>query len=748
MAPRIVEVAGPMSEETIFALALKKPDPAARAAFLAEACGEDAALRRRVERLLRTHEKIGDFLERPAAEQVAGRLERPEATADFTPEEGEGREARGEGRGKNQTLLPSPLPSSVGEFTEASEPRHDVTEDLTGLTSREMPARPAEDPGATIGLSGAQNSELLDSSLGEDATHAGTEDPLAFLAPSQEAGSLGRLDDFEVLEVVGRGGMGVVLKARDTRLQRLDAIKVLAPQLAANGTARRRFAREARAAAAVRDEHVVAIHGVQEDGPVPYLVMEFIAGITLDKRLKEGGPPEVKEVLRIGMQAARGLAAAHAQGLIHRDVKPGNILLESGLDRIKITDFGLARAADDASITQSGVIAGTPLYMSPEQARGEPVDHRSDLFSLGSVLYTLCTGHPAFRASSTIAVMTRVCEDVPRPIRESNPEVPRWLCAVVGKLLAKKPEDRFQSAAEVADLLGQFLAHLQQPDTVAPPPPVAGVGAWTPGRKRKRTLLAVAAAVALVAALGGYLALRPGDSSTPPKGRGGQEPKAWRPRTEEELAALPSPLDGRQREQIPAALLALAGSGDPAAAPAELVAVLGDARFRLPKAGLNAWMAQDREGKFLAIPNADSVAVFDARTGKLVRTLAGTGRMYAVAFSPDGKFLAGGNWLGDNGKDSSITVWNLRTGELTKTIARDDVTWRLAFSPDGKLLLGSGNRGVEVWDLSTARAVRSFPGGASVGSASVPTATRSPTPIQGRKRSRWSTPKPANGSLS
>src|SRR5262249_38073633 len=155
-------------------------------------------------------------------------------------------------------------------------------------------------------------------------------------------------------------------------------------------------AREARAAAAVRDDHVVAIHAVEDRGPVPYLVMEYVDGCNLETLVRRTGPLEVKEVLRIGMQVAGGLAAAHKQGLIHRDAKPANILLENGVQRVKLTDFGLARAADDASLTQSGVIAGTPTYMSPEQANGEPVDLKSDLFSLGSVLYELCTGRPAF----------------------------------------------------------------------------------------------------------------------------------------------------------------------------------------------------------------------------------------------------------------------------------------------------------------------------------------------------------------
>src|SRR5262249_5664332 len=225
------------------------------------------------------------------------------------------------------------------------------------------------------------------------------------------------------LEVVGRGATGVVLRARDTKLERVVAVKVLAAPLAAAGRARRRFAREARAAAAVRDDHVVAIHAVSDDGPVPYLVMEFIDGCTLEALLRRGGPLEVKDILRIGLQAASGLAAAHKQGLVHRDVKPANVLLENGVQRVKLTDFGLARAADDASLTQSGYIAGTPRYMAPEQAAGEPLDHRADLFSLGSVLYEMCTGRPAFRAPTTVAVIRRVCDESPRPIREVNPDI-------------------------------------------------------------------------------------------------------------------------------------------------------------------------------------------------------------------------------------------------------------------------------------------------------------------------------------
>jgi serine/threonine protein kinase len=345
-------------------------------------------------------------------------------------------------------------------------------------------------------------------SLGDVDEPAPAEEPLAFLAPGEEPGSLGRLDHYEVLEEIGRGGMGVVFKARDTRLQRVVAVKVLAARLAASGTARQRFFREARAAAAVRDEHVVSIHEVsEEDGPTPYLVMEFIVGVTLEKRVKARGPLAVKEVLRIGMQAAEGLASAHRQGLIHRDVKPANILLENGVERVKITDFGLARAADDASLSQSGVVAGTPLYMSPEQARGEALDARSDLFSLGSVLYTLCTGRAAFSAGSTMAVLRRVREEAPRPIREVNPDIPEWLAAVVGRLLAKDATERFQTAGELAELLGQRLAQLQTSGPAPPPPEVSeGVSTarpkaqpwWQSATRRKRFRMAAGVVLAVI----------------------------------------------------------------------------------------------------------------------------------------------------------------------------------------------------------------------------------------------------------
>jgi hypothetical protein len=337
---------------------------------------------------------------------------------------------------------------------------------------------------------------------------AGDGGGLDFLAPSQKPDSLGRLGHYEVLEVVGRGGMGVVFRAFDTKLHRVVALKALAPQLATSSAARQRFVREARAAAAVTHDNVIDIHAVEDTGVVPFLVMQFIDGPTLQKKLDRTGQLPPREILRIGLQIAEGLAAAHRQGLVHRDVKPANILLENGVERVKITDFGLARAGDDASLSESGVVAGTPMYMSPEQADGLAVDFRSDLFSLGSVLYAMCTGRPPFRAPSPVAVLKRVCEETPRPIREINPELPPWLEDLVGRLHAKAPADRFASAREVADVLARRLAELQHggTTTVIVPPPAAKLPAekpapTPPARPRRLRVLAAAVLLALLAGL-------------------------------------------------------------------------------------------------------------------------------------------------------------------------------------------------------------------------------------------------------
>jgi len=267
---------------------------------------------------------------------------------------------------------------------------------------------------------------------------------LESLAPTDDPRMLGRLGEYEISGVVGAGGMGAVLKGFDQSLLRVVAIKVMAPHLANKGSARQRFQREARAAAAISHDSVIDIYCVDQRNEIPYLVMPFARGPSLQKRIVESGPLSALDVVLVGKQIAAGLAAAHEQGLVHRDIKPANILLNDGIERILITDFGVARAIDDASMTQTGVIAGTPQFMSPEQARGEVVDQRSDLFSLGALLYTCCTGRPPFRSDTPFGVLRKITDEEPRSILDLNPEIPLWLVAMIERLMAGYDRERQQ----------------------------------------------------------------------------------------------------------------------------------------------------------------------------------------------------------------------------------------------------------------------------------------------------------------
>jgi serine/threonine protein kinase len=276
------------------------------------------------------------------------------------------------------------------------------------------------------------------------------------------AKAIGPIGPYRIDRRIGRGAMGVVFQAFDSKLIRPVAIKFLTPRLAASPVARARFAREGQAAAAIQHPSVVAIHTIEEHEGLPYLVMEYVEGLTLEKRLERDGMLERKSILRIGLQLARGLAAAHEEGLVHRDIKPGNILLQGGLDQVKITDFGLASiAAEPWRLTASGVLLGTPAYMSPEQARLSALDDRSDLFSLGSVLYHMCTGELPFPGPTLKATLTGVREAEPRPIRDLNPDIPVALEDLIRRLMAKDPADRYQSARELVGVLADELAGLQ-----------------------------------------------------------------------------------------------------------------------------------------------------------------------------------------------------------------------------------------------------------------------------------------------
>jgi WD40 repeat protein len=527
---------------------------------------------------------------------------------------------------------------------------------------------------------------------------AGESDVRSFLQPADEPGSLGRLDHYRVLEEVGRGGMGVVYRAFDEKLRRVVALKVLSPRLASSPAARQRFTREARAVAAVNHPNVVTIHAVEDGGALPYLVMQLVDGPSLQQYLDRAGPLGVQEIVRIGVQIAWGLAAAHEAGVVHRDVKPANVLLSAACGLAptseegsakpqaarqtvpKITDFGLARAAADASLTQSGVIAGTPMYMAPEQARGEEVDHRADLFALGSLLSTLCTGRPPFRASSSLAVLHRVCSETPRPIRELRPDVPGWLCQVVQRLHAREPAQRFQSAREVAELLARRQAG-------------TATSMW------RRAWVAAAGLVVVVGCVAGFL-LWPGKSG---KEETRTEEEAFVPHrlpTAAELARRRSPLDKLKHEDVPPYLRAVMAGGDAARAPRELVCVLGEPRFLLPNSGPASWPALSPDGTVLAVPCFDCIVLFDARSGAPLRVLTGhEGRVFGVAFRPDGKQLAASVW----GPRHAVAVWDLQTGKVVRRLTGHRATvLRVTYSSDGKRLAScSDDRTAKVWDADS-----------------------------------------------
>ena len=510
------------------------------------------------------------------------------------------------------------------------------------------------------------------------ASKSSPEISLDFLDPSEDGSHLGSLSHFNIVRVVGRGGMGVVLHATDTYLERDVAVKVLDPDVAKDELARTRFCREARAAASISHENVVAVHQVEhEEGKdLPFLVMELISGESLEKKLQREGRLSLREIVSIGMQTAAGLAAAHDKGLIHRDIKPGNILLEKSGQRVKLTDFGLARAAEDVRLTRSGLVAGTPLYMSPEQASGEELDARSDLFSLGVVLYELAAGEPPFNGKTPLAVLKRSTEEQPQPLRERNPDLPEWFVHIVDRLLAKNPKDRFQSAREVADTLEHFWAKLKSSETLV-----------CPKKKAANTWRAVAigsAAGLFTLMLGAVAAffLLPREEKVPPpvhvfKGSAGP------------LWSMAISKDGKN--------LAL-GADDGTVKFWDIAAERVDWTLNAHRGPI--WtLALSAMGDYLATGSDDGQAkIWDLKTQEEVHALAHTDGVRAVAFHPDGKKLLTGSRIG------IVKVWDVRTGaEIIKIDGHDGKSVvAVAFAPDGKTMASaSGDKTIKVWDSTS-----------------------------------------------
>lgn len=529
------------------------------------------------------------------------------------------------------------------------------------------------------------------------------------LAPPQEPDEMGRLGPYRVLRLLGRGGMGVVFEAEDPQLRRKVALKAMLPALAASEGARRRFLREGQAAAAIENDHIIPIYQVDQDRGIPFIAMPLLRGESLDELVKREGRLPVAEVLRIGREVARGLAAAHERGLIHRDIKPANLWLEardegrgastaetpasgiarpsSSAPRVKILDFGLARAAPgDVELTQTGAIIGTPAYMSPEQANGESVDARSDLFSLGSVLYRLCTGELPFKGTDTTSTLLAVATAEPKPPGELNSEMSPALSDLILQMLAKNKGARPPSAEAVADALetlARELANEPQPRRLNRQAP----------RRRKQAVAATLLTGGLALAgffFGPAIYRLATDQDQPVAEKDDSAPAKASP-----PARRVWPIDSLRREDIPAYELKVAGGGDPKKAPAGLVAVLGDGRM------MNHWgqvfsMAFSPDGKKLASASHPAPMLWDVATGEeLPLFRRSVPRARRVAFSPDGKTL-----LLDAGPE--VRLCDLATGDVQLTFPILTGQFPLfAFSPDGQTLASAEKRRVKLWSLET-----------------------------------------------
>lgn len=471
---------------------------------------------------------------------------------------------------------------------------------------------------------------------------------LEFLQSPSDPVYLGRLAHFDVMRVIGRGGMGVVFEAFDSRLQRHVALKVLDPDLIEDEISRQRFCREARAAASITHENVVAVHQVEKasENGLPYLVMQLISGESLEQRLTREKQLPLREIVRIGMQAAHGLAAAHAQGLIHRDIKPGNILLESTHDSVKLTDFGLARAAEDVKLTRTGFVSGTPLYMAPEQAMGEETDHRSDLFSLGAIMYEMCAGQPPFTGNSALAILKQIADAKHKPLREVNPAIPAWLSDTIDDLLAKKPADRIQSAAHLAELLEFEWALMKT--TSEDVPTVCQIE----NRKRKirNGWIAIAVGVTFL-----ILGLIGGSYLTPRHGATHQ------------------------------ARFAMKSTAEP-------IAVLSANAGAVWGVSIN----HDSDTVVMGVEDG-SVRLWDLATQSIKSTFnAHRGTIWTARYSSDGKVLA------TSGDDNLIKLWKSTTPEPVRVFQHPNAVRSVAFTADGnQLYAGDRNGGIRIWSVDS-----------------------------------------------
>ncbi|MEM6468726.1 MAG: serine/threonine-protein kinase [Planctomycetota bacterium] len=518
---------------------------------------------------------------------------------------------------------------------------------------------------------------------------------LPFLAKSDDPAYIGRIRHFEISRVIGRGGMGIVLEAFDTQLQRVVAIKVLNPEYAKNDVARQRFCREGRAAAAISNENVVAMHQVvrEDQGKVAFLVMQYIDGTTLESLLGDGVALAPEVAGKYSMQIAAGLAAAHERDMVHRDIKPANILIEESTDRVKLTDFGLARATDDVKLTKTGMVTGTPLYMSPEQATGGTADERSDLFSLGAVMYEMLTGKSAFGAPSMVGVMKRIMDESPMPPARLNPNVPASLSELTMALLDKNPARRPESAAFVAETIAEIISGYG-PISPLQSPTLAGKSA---GKTRPsgthRLVSRYTLMTSWIVGVLGFASLIVAIVM-------------W--------SMLPDRKDVAETSDFPVTVL----EGNPGtvwavdfdASGDRVVTAIEDGSVRLwdveqqkilrsfdAHRGI-VWMIQYHPTKpIIATSGNDGmVKIWDSETLELLQEWDAGSPVRKVAFAPDGSRIVAGSG------DGRIYCWHIESGVELVSITQPGAIFGVDWSADGKMIASVGSdKLVRIWDAET-----------------------------------------------
>jgi WD40 repeat protein len=502
---------------------------------------------------------------------------------------------------------------------------------------------------------------------------------------------------YEAVTEVGHGGMGTVYRARDRETKEGVALKILRPEIASDEREMDRFKNEVRLAHQITHKNVCRIHEFNRVDGIAYISMEFVDGENLREIIDRFGSLSVRKCTQIAQQICAGLREAHAQGIVHRDLKPENVMLDR-TGQVKVMDFGIARSIDARSGT-TGLIVGTPAYMAPEQAQGRAVDPRSDIYSLGLIVYEMLSGRPAFSGDTPVAVALKQVHERPTPLHELDPTIPEDIEIVILKCLEKDPGKRFQSVEELQAALGRvqrpldrYLTRARQESNILGrvrllhvPPRLFTTGYGFAG--------GLALGIALLWAF--TLWNRSGASRnegsvnseiSSPKSAERTPAPSWHEDVVTSVAFSP---DGR--------LLATASEDKTvklwqAGTWRNVQTIIGHTRAV-------STVAFSPDGRWLASGSVDkTIRIWDVPNGNHPRLLDAKQRVSLLAFNSDGSRLASGG-----GSDGKITVWDLRTGrKLLAFVADNGSVGGLAFSPDGRLLATGGeDEVVKVWKAFT-----------------------------------------------